>query len=88
MADSRFSNRRAGTVSVAVGVVALVAYAVLGASPESPDLPTTRLLLAALLVVLGGALRQSAVTVPRWGQVVVGLLAGFVAYDVLRALLG
>ena len=80
------TNRRAGTISVAVGLAALLAYAVLGASPSSPEMPTARLLGAAVLVVLGVALRQSA-GAPRWAQFAVGLLAGFVVYDVLRALL-
>ncbi|WP_412060648.1 hypothetical protein [Rubrivirga sp. IMCC45206] len=86
MPDPTPSSRTAGTVALVLGVIALVGYGVLGASPESPDLPTERLLLAAVLVVAGAALRQGRG--PSWGQFVVGLLAGLVATDLILRLLG
>ncbi|WP_420456463.1 hypothetical protein [Rubrivirga sp.] len=79
------STRTSGTVSAAIGVVALVAYGVLGASPSSPGLPTGHLVLAALLVVAGIALREGRG--PRWGEFLVGALAGLIIYDLINRLL-
>ncbi len=85
MPDPTPSSRTAGTVALVLGVVALAGYAFLGASPDSPELPTERLLLAAVLVVAGVALRQGRG--PSWGQFVVGLLAGLVATDLILRIL-
>lgn len=78
-------DRNAGLFAIALGVVALVAYVVLGASPESPGLPTVQLVTAALLIVGGESLRRG--TGPSWGPFVVGVVAGLLAYDLLSALL-
>ena len=79
------SARTRGTVAVALGVVALVGYAVLGASPASPDLPATQLGLAALLVIVGGAIRQGRASA--WAEIAAGALAGFLAFDLIARLL-
>ena len=80
------STRAAGTLGMGVGLVALVGYGVFGASPQSPDLPSGQLAIAALLVVMGGVLRRGGG--PRWGEVGVGLLTGVLAYDLLLRLVG
>ncbi len=85
MPDVPPSTRRSGTVSAAIGVVALVAYGVLGASPTSPGLPTGQLALAALLVVAGLVLREGRG--PRWGEFLVGGLVGLIVYDLVNRLL-
>lgn len=84
--DSLRSNRIAGAVCAAIGLIAVIGYTVFGATPESPDLPAGRLVLAAVLVIVGLALRHRAA--PTWAQFAAGLLAGLVAYDLLNALLG
>ncbi len=78
-------TRTSGTVSAAIGVVALVGYGVLGASPSSPGLPTGQLALAALLVVAGIALREGRG--PRWGEFLTGGLVGLIVYDLISRLL-
>ena len=83
-ADVSPSSRLRGTVAVAVGVVALVGYAVLGGSPAAPDLPAGHLVLAALLVVAGGAIRQGRS--PRWGEVLAAALAAYLAFDLVLRL--
>lgn len=78
------SPRTSGTIAIAVGVLALVAYGVLGASATSPSLPAGQFGLAALLVVAGVALRQG--WGPRWGEFLTGGLVGLVAYDLVARL--
>ncbi|WP_412068552.1 hypothetical protein [Rubrivirga sp. IMCC43871] len=80
------SARTAGTIAVAVGGVALVGYALLGASPESPDLPSGRLALAALLVIAGVAVRQEHG--PSWLRFVAAGLSGLVVADLVIRLMG
>ena len=84
MSDAPRSTRAAGTLAVALGVIGLVGYGVFGASPQSPGLPSAQLAIAALLVVAGVVLRRGAG--PRWGEWVVGLLTGMLAYDLLLRL--
>ena len=79
------SARRAGLVSIAVGVIALVAYAVLGSGADEPGLPTGRLSLAALLVIVGVGLRDERA--PGWGRFVAALLVGLIAADVVMTYL-
>ena len=86
MSNDVRSRRASGTLALIVGVLALVGYGVLGASPASPGLPAGQLVLAALLVVAGGALRQGRS--PWWGEFVTGTLVGLLAYDLLNRLLG
>ena len=74
------SSRRAGLVAIVVGVVALIAYAVLGSADE-PGLPTGRLSLAALLIIVGAGLRHERA--PAWGRFVAALLAGLIAADLV-----
>ena len=73
-----------GTLAIGLGVLALVAYGVLGASPSSPVLPTGQLALAALLVIAGVEIRQGRS--PRWGEFVTGALVGLIAYDLIGRL--
>ena len=75
------SSRQAGLVSIVVGVLALVAYAVLGDGPGGSGLPTGRLSLAALLVIVGVAIRQERA--PGWARFVAALLAGLIAGDLV-----
>jgi peptidoglycan/LPS O-acetylase OafA/YrhL len=86
MATDPPHTHTSGTLALGVGVLALIGYGVLGASPASPGLPTGQLALAALLVVAGVALRQGRG--PRWGEFVAGALVGLLAYDLLSRLLG
>ena len=86
MPDPVPSTRASGTLALVVGVLALVGYGVLGASPSSPGLPTGQLGLAALLIIAGVALRQDRI--PRWGEFLTGALVGLLAYDLLNRLLG
>ena len=75
------SSRRAGLVAIVLGAVALVVYAVFGAGPEEPGLPAGRLSLAALLVIVGVAVREERV--PSWARFVAALLAGLIAADLI-----
>ena len=76
------STRLAGTASVAVGVVALIAYAAVGGTEDG--LPAGRLSLAALLVIVGVGLRHERA--PAWGRFVAGLLVGLIATDLVLSL--
>ena len=78
------STRRAGLAALVVGVVALIAYAVLGVGSES-GLPAGRLSLAALLVIVGAGLRHQAA--PAWGRFVAALLVGLIAADLVLSYL-
>ncbi len=78
-------SRTRGTIAAALGVLVLVAYGLLGASPASPSLPTAHLGLAALLVVAGIAIREGRS--PRWGEFVAAALVAYLAYDLVVRLL-
>ena len=75
------SARASGLVAVVVGALAVLLYAVLGSPTGESGLPTGRLALAALLVIVGVALRNGRG--PSWGRFVAGLLAGLIAADVV-----
>ena len=75
------SASRAGLVSIALGALALMAYAVLGDGPGGAGLPTGRLSLAALLVIVGVAIRQERA--PGWARFVAALLAGLITGDLV-----
>ncbi len=79
------SARRAGLVSIVVGVIALVAYAVLASGPGETGLPAGRLSLAALLVIVGVGLRDERT--PGWGRFVAALLAGLITADLVMTYL-
>ena len=85
MTDDTPPRKTGGTVLIAVGVLALAGYAVFGASPASPGLPTAQLALAALLVVAGIAIREGRG--PRWTDFAAGALVGALALDLLNRLL-
>ncbi len=85
MTDDSPPRKPAGTALAALGVLALVGYGVLGASPEHPGLPTAQLALAALLVVTGIAMREGRG--PRWIDFAAGALVGALALDLLNRLL-
>lgn len=86
MIDDSPPRKTGGTALVALGVLALVGYGVLGASPQFPGLPTAQLALAALLVVTGIAIREGRG--PRWIDFAAGALVGALALDLLNRLLG
>ncbi len=75
------SARASGLVAVVVGALAVAAYAVLGSPTGEDGLPTGRMALAALLVIVGVALRHERG--PSWSRFVAGLLAGLIAADLV-----
>lgn len=85
MTDDSPPRTTIGTALAALGVLALVGYGALGASPESPGLPTAQLVLAALLVVTGIAIREGRG--PRWIDFAAGALVGALALDLLNRFL-
>lgn len=75
------SARTAGLLAIVVGALAVAAYAVLGSPTGESGLPTGRLALAALLVIVGVAIRHERA--PSWSRFVAGLLAGLIAADLV-----
>lgn len=72
----------AGTLTMVLGVVALGLYAVVGVAAEgASDVPASRFVLAALLVVTGAALRSARP--PRWAVFVAAALGALLAFDLL-----
>lgn len=75
-------SRTAGTITLVLGLLALALYAFLGAEPEGEaDVPASRFVLAALLVITGVALRAPGT--PRWAVFVAATLGGLIALDLL-----
>ena len=75
------SARASGLAAIVVGALAVLLYAVLGSPTGEDGLPTGRLALAALLVIVGVAIRNERG--PSWSRFVAGLLAGLIAADLV-----
>lgn len=75
------SARASGLIAIVLGSLALVAYIVLGSPSGQDGLPTGRMALAALLVIVGVAIRREQG--PSWSRLVAGLLAGLIASDLV-----
>ena len=75
------SARASGLVAIVVGALAVLLYAVLGSPTGEDGLPTGRMALAALLVIVGVAIRNEQA--PSWSRFVAGLLAGLIAADLV-----
>ncbi len=73
--------RVSGLVAIVVGALAVLAYAVLGSPTGEDGLPTGRMALAALLVIVGVALRNESG--PSWSRFVASLLAALIAADLV-----
>ena len=75
------ATRASGLAAIVVGALALLLYAVLGSPTGEDGLPTGRMALAALLVIVGVAIRNESG--PPWARFVGGLLAGLIAADLV-----
>ncbi|MEM1116821.1 MAG: hypothetical protein AAF845_08775 [Bacteroidota bacterium] len=81
----RTASSAAGSVSIALGVLALALYGLLGTAGEGvADVPGSRFILAALLVATGSLLHTGRG--PRWTVYVAAGLAGLITVDIVLML--
>lgn len=87
MTETPSRSPAAGAIALALGLVAFGLYVLVGTAAEGEgDVPASRFILAALLVVTGVALRAPGA--PRWIVFVAAALAGLIAIDLVLLLVG